>query len=155
MSSRPVPVSELELPFLDTLGLERQEALAAMDRAREQHWLARTEFGYTVTRLEDVTAVLRDRRFHSAVSAITELQGVGDVEGSEYFERRSESILSMEGEQHAPAAPRRACIHPGIGQSVAPDDACGGRRPGRRRLGPGSVRIRRRRVRALPDPDHL
>ncbi len=101
MPLRPVPVTELELPFLDTLGMERQDALAAMDGAREQHWLARTEFGYTVTGLEDVTAVLRDRRFHSAVSAITELQGVEGVEGSEYFDRRSESILSMEGEQHA------------------------------------------------------
>jgi cytochrome P450 len=100
--SRPAPVSELELPFLDTLGMERQDVFAAMDAARERHWLARTEFGYTVTRLEDVTAVLRDRRFHSAVSAITELQGVeGGVEGSEFFDRRSESILSMEGEQHA------------------------------------------------------
>ncbi len=102
MPSRPVPVSELELPLLDTLGMERQDVFAAMDGARERHWLARTEFGYTVTRLEDVTAVLRDRRFHSAVSAITELQGVeGGVEGSEFLDGRSESILSMEGEQHA------------------------------------------------------
>jgi cytochrome P450 len=96
--SSPIPVSELELPLLDTLGMERNDAFAAMAEAREQHWLARTEFGYTVTRHEDVTAVLRDRRFHSAVSSITELQG---VEGSGYLERRGQSILTMEGEQHA------------------------------------------------------
>jgi cytochrome P450 len=94
----PVAVSELELPLLDTLGMERADAFAAMAEARDRHWLARTEFGYTVTRHEDVTAILRDRRFHSAVASITELQG---VEGSDYFERRGQSILSMEGEQHA------------------------------------------------------
>jgi cytochrome P450 len=81
--------------------MERQDAFVAIERARERHWLARTELGYTVTRLEDVTAVLRDRRFHSAVSTITELQGLEGMEGSEYLERRGESILSMEGEQHA------------------------------------------------------
>jgi cytochrome P450 len=96
--SPPIAVSELELPLLDTLGMERADAFAAMAEARDRHWLARTEFGYTVTRHEDVTAVLRDRRFHSAVASITELQG---VEGSDYFERRGQSILSMEGEQHA------------------------------------------------------
>ena len=94
----PIPVSALELPSLDTLGMEREDVYAAMAEARERHWLARTEFGYAVTRLEDVVAVLRDRRFHSAVSSLTELQG---VQGSDYLERRGESILSMEGEQHA------------------------------------------------------
>ena len=94
----PIPVSALELPSLDTVGMEREDAYAAMAEARERHWLARTEFGYAVTRLEDVVAILRDRRFHSAVSSLTELQG---VQGSDYLERRGDSILSMEGEQHA------------------------------------------------------
>ena len=78
--------------------MEREDAYAAMAEARKRHWLARTALGYAVTRLEDVTAVLRDRRFHSAVSSISELQG---APGSGYLERRGESILTMEGEQHA------------------------------------------------------
>ena len=63
----PMPqlVSELDLPHLDMMGLERREALDAVEAARSVHWLARTDLGYAVTRLKDVTAILRDQRFHS------------------------------------------------------------------------------------------
>ncbi len=91
-------VSELELPSLDVVGLQRQEAIEAIEAARAVHWLARNELGYTVTRLADVTAVLRDQRFHSGLSVIEqspELQGTSPV-----GERR-ESILTMEGAGHA------------------------------------------------------
>jgi cytochrome P450 len=94
----PVPVSDLDLPSLDLVGMEREDAYAAMAEARKRHWLARTALGYAVTRLDDVTAVLRDRRFHSAVSSVSGIQG---EEGSGYLEGRGESILTMEGEQHA------------------------------------------------------
>ncbi len=95
----PQLVTELDLPFLDTVGLERQEAVEAIAAARSVHWLARSELGYTVTRLQDVTAILRDQRFHSALSMIEqspEFQDAG-IDG----ERRVESILTMEGPGHA------------------------------------------------------
>jgi cytochrome P450 len=91
-------VEELELPHLNTIGLERQDAIAAIEVARAQHWLARTDMGYSVTRLEDVTAILRDRRFHSALSMITQAPGIA---GTDYATRRRQSILSMEGDEHA------------------------------------------------------
>ena len=91
-------VGELELPLLNTIGLERQDAIDAIEVARSQHWLARTEMGYSVTRLEDVTAILRDRRFHSALSMITQMSGIAE---SDYATRRRQSILSMEGDGHA------------------------------------------------------
>lgn len=92
-------VSELDLPFLDTDGLERREAIEAIEAARDQHWLARTELGYSVSRHEDVTAILRDQRFHSALSVIQEAP---ELQGTPYANReRGESILSMEGERHA------------------------------------------------------
>jgi cytochrome P450 len=91
-------VHELELPLLDTVGLERLDAVAAIEEAQAQHWLARTELGYSVTRLADVTAILRDRRFHSALSILPDLQG---IEPSANRLRRRQSILSMEGDGHA------------------------------------------------------
>jgi cytochrome P450 len=94
----PQLVSELTLPHLDIVGVERQDAVAAMAVARSQHWLARGELGYVVTRLEDVTAVLRDKRFHSALSMIPQMAGLPD---SDFMEGRRQSILSMEGEEHA------------------------------------------------------
>ena len=94
----PQLVSELELPFLDTVGMERQDAIDAIEAARARHWLARTEVGYSVTRYADVTAILRDKRFHSALSMLPRLSGIED---SGYMAQRRQSILSMEGEEHA------------------------------------------------------
>jgi cytochrome P450 len=97
-SPAPVPVTELELPAIDIAGVERDEALAQLAAARRRHWLARTPLGFAVTTYEDAVSVLRDRRFHSALSLLPEQAGVGD---DPYFERRRRSILSLEGDEHA------------------------------------------------------
>jgi cytochrome P450 len=94
-----VSVHDLDLPEVDMFDLEREEALAVLTAAREGHWLARTPMGYLVTRHEDVTAILRDRRFLSALSLITEMQGIAD--DSSFLQRRRRSILAVDGEEHA------------------------------------------------------
>jgi cytochrome P450 len=91
-------VHELDLPVLQTIGMERLDAIAAVSEARAQHWLARTEMGYTVTGLADVTAILRDKRFHSALSILPQIAGLPEMEERS---RRRKSILSMEGDEHA------------------------------------------------------
>jgi cytochrome P450 len=90
-------VFDLELPTYDPDGLDRAERIAVLAEARSQHWLARTPLGFAVTRYTDVVALLRERRFHSALSLIPQMQGVEDAD----FERRRPSILSMEGDEHA------------------------------------------------------
>jgi cytochrome P450 len=97
-TTAPKLVTELELPYLDTIGLERHDAVEAIREARSRHWLARTDLGFIVTRLQDVTAILRDQRFHSALSVI---EGAPELEGFADREGRSESILTMEGAPHA------------------------------------------------------
>jgi cytochrome P450 len=94
----PQLVSELELPHLATIGLERHDAIEAIEAAQAQHWLARTDMGYSVTRLQDVTAILRDKRFHSALSMV---QRAPELVGTPYAESRRQSILTMEGDDHA------------------------------------------------------
>ena len=89
---------EFELPYLDMIGLERHDAIEAVRAARAQHWLARTDMGYSVTRLQDVTAILRDKRFHSALSFVQRQPELAD---SEWAQSRRQSILTMEGEDHA------------------------------------------------------
>ncbi len=96
--TQPQPVSELDLPSLDTIGLERREAVDAIAVARSRHWLARTDMGYSVMNLQDVTAILRDQRFHSALSMIEQAP---ELEAAEYRGSRGESILTMEGDAHA------------------------------------------------------
>jgi len=94
----PQLVSELQLPYLDVVGLERRDAIDAMVAARSVHWLARNELGYTVTRLQDVTAILRDQRFHSGLSIIEQSP---EFQGSYPGGERRQSILTMEGAGHA------------------------------------------------------
>lgn len=91
------PVHELDLPEIDIFGLERSALLTAFEDAAAHHWLARTPLGYAVSRHDDVTAILRDRRFHSALSLIPQMAGVPDtrLQG-----RQARSILSMEGDEH-------------------------------------------------------
>jgi cytochrome P450 len=94
----PQLVSEVDLPYLNTVGLERREAVDAIAAARSVNWLARSDLGYSVTRLADVTAILRDQRFHSALSMI---ERSPELQGSRTRDRRGESILTMEGAGHA------------------------------------------------------
>lgn len=94
----PQLVSDLNLPYLDTLGLERRAAVEAIAAARSVHWLARSEIGYSVTNQQDVTAILRDQRFHSALSMIAEAP---EFQDSASRNGPGESILTMEGEGHA------------------------------------------------------
>ncbi|MGH9018979.1 MAG: cytochrome P450 [Acidimicrobiales bacterium] len=89
---------DLELPALDATGLERAAALAAIRTARRRNWLARTPLGFALTDYRDAVAILRDRRFHSALSLLPQMAGL-EPEG--YMDSRRRSILSMEGEEHA------------------------------------------------------
>src|SRR3954471_11758686 len=91
-------VYELDLPDVELDGLERAAAIEAMAVARQRHWLARMPFGFGVTRYEDVTAILRDRRFHSALSLLPQMAGIED---ETFLERRGQSILAMEGDEPA------------------------------------------------------
>src|SRR4051794_16039848 len=89
-------VFDLELPGYDPDGLDRAGRLAVLGAAQAQHWLVRTPIGFGVTRYADAVALLRERRFHSALSLLPQMQG---VEGAE-IEQRRPSILSMEGDEH-------------------------------------------------------
>src|SRR5262249_33188381 len=90
-------VHELDLPEVDFLGLDRDAALAALDAARGQHWLGRTALGYAVPGYDDVTPILRDRRFHSALSLLPQMSNVPE---GHMRQRQERSILAMEGDEH-------------------------------------------------------
>ena len=94
----PIPISELDVPEIDTWSLDRDGILAAIAEIRAEHWIARTPLGHILTRHEDSIAILRDRRFHSAISLIPQMQG---IDGSVFAEERQPSILAMEGDAHA------------------------------------------------------
>jgi cytochrome P450 len=92
------PAHELDLPEVNFFESGREGAVAGFAQVREQHWLARQPFGYVLMRYEDVVAILRDRRFHSALGMLPQMAGIDD---SALSERRQQSILAMEGAEHA------------------------------------------------------
>ena len=92
-------VFDLDLPLLQSDDLDRLEALDLAASIAATSWIARTDLGVAVLHQPDVAAILRDRRFHSALSKIREMNGVDGPEG-EFFASRRPSILSMEGDEH-------------------------------------------------------
>ncbi len=97
----PTAVHELDLPDFDDSRLnsssDRTEALGALRAQWEHHWLAKTPLGFAVTRQEDVLAVLRDRRFHNALSRFHDEVAKSDTTGKGTARK---SILVMEGDEH-------------------------------------------------------
>jgi cytochrome P450 len=91
-------VYELDLPDVDTAGMGRDDALAAIAEARRHHWLARSPMGFSLSRQEDCVSLLRDKRFHNALSLLRQMNG---LEPDDPENERRQSILSMEGDDHA------------------------------------------------------
>ncbi len=92
-------VGDLDLPEADLIRpMNRDEWRTTVANARAHHpWLIRTPLGYSITSHEDVVGILRDRRFHSALSLIPQMQGMSD---NGEMNRRP-SILSVEGDTHS------------------------------------------------------
>lgn len=91
-------VYELDLPEVDTAGMGRDEAMKAIADARSQHWLAKSPLGFSLSRREDCVSLLRDKRFHNALSLLRQMNG---MEPADLQDQRRQSILSMEGDDHA------------------------------------------------------
>jgi len=94
-------VDLLDLPAVSPRALrsqkDRAEQLQELRDLSHASWLAKGDIGYTILKYEDVVAMLRDKRWHSAVGLIVELNP--DVT-PEFRARRRESILSAEGDTH-------------------------------------------------------
>jgi cytochrome P450 len=93
-------VTELDLPdltWLDDPNVGHEEARRASLATAKEHWLARNIFGVSVLHYEDVVAMLRDKRWHSASGLILEMSG---IDNPEWLASRRTSILSAEGDEH-------------------------------------------------------
>ena len=89
--STPTLAFDLDLPVLEDEGVGSRHVTREVRReAAEQSWIARNDFGFSILHYDDVVAMLRDKRWHSATSKIMELSGITDPE---YLARRRTSIL--------------------------------------------------------------
>lgn len=91
-------IHDLDLPVVptDIRERDRHEAAAVYRSLSTEHWIAKNLIGYSVLRYDDVTSILRDRRWHNAVAKLPELMGINDP----FFTDRPPSILAAEGDVH-------------------------------------------------------
>ena len=89
--------SDLDLPEISASDGTFDQRFARRMALDNDQWLVRNMFGYAVLHYDDVTAILRDKRWHSAVSRIPELMGITNPA---FLERQQVSILSAEGDMH-------------------------------------------------------
>jgi cytochrome P450 len=95
----PTQLADLDLPTLDVMGLPRQEAQEVISQLAKEHWIAKSEIGYSVLRYDEGVSLLRERRFFNGVRLLRELNGIPEDDETVGPARR-ESILTMEGEGH-------------------------------------------------------
>jgi cytochrome P450 len=94
------PATELDIPdlsWLDDPAIPTEQRRDASAAAAAESWIARNMFGYSILHYDDVVAVLRDKRWHSASGKIIEMSG---IDNPEWLARRRTSILSSEGDEH-------------------------------------------------------
>jgi cytochrome P450 len=92
-----VSVHDLDIPSFDGVDVDRETRRRMLAEIQRESWVARTPLGYSIVSYPDCVALLRDRRFHSALSLIPQMQGLD----TDTMEDRRPSILSMEGDEHA------------------------------------------------------
>ena len=94
------PVDQLDIPSVDpaTFEMSHDDALASMTQLADDTWIAKSMFGYSILTYSDVTAILRDKRWHNAASKIPEMRGITDPELIGNSDKPS--ILAAEGDVH-------------------------------------------------------
>ena len=88
-------VYDLDIPELAGATLITEGLSAVRPSANREQWLVKMPFGFMLTRYEDITAVLRDGRFHSAVHLMP-----GSSAQDILPEDTTISILQAEGAEH-------------------------------------------------------
>jgi len=95
----PTLINDVDLPVVTTdLSLSEAERREQLHQLAHDHWIAKGELGYVITSHDDCAAMLRDRRWFSALSLIAGMQNYESEEWSSRPQRQS--ILSTEGEDH-------------------------------------------------------
>jgi len=91
-------VFDLDVPVLgpEVLELSRAEATDHLRALASEHWIVRNLMGFVILDYDDVTKILRDKRWHNAVAKIPEMMGITDPA----ILNRPPSILAAEGDVH-------------------------------------------------------
>ena len=96
-------VNNLEMPFLNSRvemkneNYSRQQYLNMGRDTASESWIARSALGYSIFHHDDVSAFMRDRRWHSAVGLLAD---ANPFTTPDFKRRRKTSIIAIDGEEH-------------------------------------------------------
>jgi cytochrome P450 len=98
-----INVNNLEMPSFSSRveikqeNYTRDEFFDLAKKVSKESWIARSALGYSIFHHEDVSAVMRDRRWHSALGLLAD---VNPYTTPDFKRRRKTSIIAMDGEAH-------------------------------------------------------
>ncbi len=97
-----INVNDLDLPMVDTKFMPNgKDTYALLQHTREiaeQTWIAKTGLGFAVLRHKDIEAILKDKRWHNALTLIVQ---ANPFTSEEFKKRRVLSLICLEGEDHS------------------------------------------------------
>jgi cytochrome P450 len=98
-----INVNDLEMPFfksrieIKSEDNARDEFIDEAKKVGQNSWIARSAVGYSIFRHEDISVVMRDRRWHSALGLMADLN---PYTTPDFKRRRKTSIIAIDGEEH-------------------------------------------------------
>lgn len=98
-----INVNNLEMPSFSSRveikqeNYTRDEFFDLAKKISKESWIARSALGYSIFHHEDVSAAMRDRRWHSALGLLAD---VNPYTTPDFKRRRKTSIIAMDGEAH-------------------------------------------------------
>ena len=98
----PINVNDLDIPFVDTKfspsDRDIYEQVQQNVEVSQQTWIARTSFGFAILGHEHIDTILKDKRWHNALSLIVKLN---PYTSEEFKKRRAQAIICLEDQDHS------------------------------------------------------
>lgn len=102
-----------EMPYLDISAPDFTMASERVRDARDQSWIARTNYGYAVLRYEEVAALLKNQNMSQGSARWPDHHG---VHSGAFVDWWSKNLLVLEGDEHHRI---RRLLNPAVSPSVA------------------------------------
>ena len=99
----PINVNDLEMPIFSSrveMNSEEYTREDFLNKAREiskTSWIARSAVGYNLFHHNDISTIMRDRRWHSALGLLADMN---PFTTPDFKRRRKTSIIAIDGEGH-------------------------------------------------------
>ena len=99
----PINVNNLEMPVMASRlelgegGIKRSDFVTMACSVAEKTWIAKTPFGYNILSYRDVSAIIKDGRWHSAIGLAADLN---PHTTPEFKKRRKKMLLALDGVEH-------------------------------------------------------